>query len=155
MDPKVLYWTFAFLNMGLVVALALRAMFQVQDGNPQAHRRSMLLAAALVVGFVVSYGFKLAFLGREDLSLWSARDINILRFHESCVAMMLIGGGFAMRFGTRLRATRSFTLSAEDPVADEGLVKRHRIAGRVGLLGALLGFLSSGFVLAGMYARLG
>ncbi|MDP6981076.1 MAG: DUF420 domain-containing protein [Myxococcota bacterium] len=154
MDAKVLYWTFAFANMGVIVALALRAMGVVKAGNPELHRRLMLGAAALVVGFVVSYAFKLYFLGREDLSFWSARDINILRFHESCVLVMLVGGGLAILWGGHLRKTRLFTRNPEDPRPDPTTLKRHRLAGRFGLVGALLGFVSAGFVLAGMFARL-
>ncbi len=154
-DPKVLYWTFAFANMGVVVALALRAMTVVRAGNPELHRKLMLGAAALVVGFIVSYGFKLQFLGREDLTLWSRWDTNILRFHESCVLVMLIGGGLAIPWGGRLRKTRLFTRNPEDPAPDPATSKRHRVAGRFGLVGAVLGFVSAGFVLAGMFARSG
>ncbi len=155
MDPKVIYWTFAFLNMGVVVGVAVRAMLAVKAGQPERHRKLMLISAGLVVAFVVSYVFKLIFLGREDLATWSARDLNILRFHEMCVLAMVVGGGAAIWLGSRLKPTRVFTRNAEDPIPDAALLGRHRLAGRVGMGGAVLGFVSAGFVLAGMYARLG
>ncbi|MCP5042874.1 MAG: hypothetical protein GY944_17760 [bacterium] len=155
MDPRVLYWTFAFINMGFVIGLAVFGTREILHGHPTRHRVMMIASAGLVVAFIVSYAFKLQFLGREDLSAWSARDINVLRFHETCVLAMVVGGGLALLLGHRLRATRRFTLDVEDPRPDPVLVRRHRLAGRVAIVGAALGFVSAGFVLAGMYARLG
>lgn len=155
MDARVLYWTFAFVNMGFVVGLSLFGWREISRRRPTRHRAMMLASAALVVAFVVSYALKLQLLGREDLGTWSARDLNVLRFHESCVLVMLVGGGLALHFGRRLRATRVFTRDAGSPAPDHRLAARHRMAGRLALAGAGLGFVSAGFVLAGMYARLG
>lgn len=155
MDPKVLYWTFAFSNMGLVVGLGLYGASQLKAGNPRRHRAMMITATCLVVGFVISYACKLYFLGREDLSVWSNLAIWVLRFHETCVLTMVVGGGLGLRWGKQLRATRSFSLNPEDPLAENLLVQRHRRAGQVALAGASLGFVSAGFVLAGMYLRTG
>ena len=137
------------------MAFAVRAMVAVKSGRPEQHRKWMWAAASLVIGFVASYALKLFFLGREDLSVWSARDVNILRFHETCVLVMLVGGGLAFRFGGKLRTTRVFTRNDEDPLPDANLIARHRLAGRLGIGGTVLGFISAGFVLAGMYQRLG
>jgi len=154
LDPKVLYWTGAFVNMGFVVGLALTGMAQPKAGFPRRHRALMISASCLVVGFVVSYAFKLHFLGREDLSVWSSTAISILRFHEMCVLTMILAGGLALHWGRQLRATRSFTRDRADEPADEVLRRRHVRAGQATLGGAVLGFVSAGFVLAGMYARL-
>jgi hypothetical protein len=78
-----------------------------------------------------------------------------LRVHELCVAAMLLGGvvaGFRawqMRewVGTRLR-------SVVRPSAPIELA-RHRAAGWLAVLGALLGVLTAGAVLVGMYTRAG
>ena len=155
MDPKVLYWTFAFINMGFVVGLASYGFVQLKGGNPSRHRAMMITATCLVSGFIVSYLFKLQFLGREDLSIWSGAAILILRFHETCVLTMVIAGGLALRWGRQLRETRSYSLNLEDPLAESPLVRRHHRAGQVALSSAALGFTSAGFVLAGMYARMG
>ena len=154
MDPKVIYWTFAFINMGFVVGLSLYGVTQIRAGNPARHRVMMLGASCLVVGFLVSYVFKLQFLGREDLSVWSDFAVSTLRFHETCVLVMVVGGGLAIRWGSRLRGTRLFSLNAEDPLPEPSLLVRHRRAARAALIGAGLGFASAGFVLAGMYARM-
>ena len=154
LDPKVIYWTFAFINMGFVVGLSLYAVAQIRAGNPARHRRMMLIASSLVVGFLVSYGLKLEFLGREDLSVWSDVAVWTLRFHECCVLVMVVGGALALRWGSRLRATRLFSLNSDDPAPDSSLLTRHRFAGRTAVVGAGLGFVSAGFVLAGMYARM-
>ena len=53
------------------------------------------------------------------------------------------------------RTTRVFTRNDEDPLPDANLIARHRLAGRLGIGGTVLGFISAGFVLAGMYQRLG
>jgi len=144
MDPKVLYWTFAFVNMGFVVGLGLYAVSQLKAGYPGRHRRMMISAAGLVLGFIISYLFKLQFLGREDLSTWSTTSTSILRFHETCVMFMVVGGGLALRWGRQLRATRSFSLNPDDPLADTLLARRHRRAGQVALAGASLGFVWPG-----------
>jgi len=154
MDPKVLYWTFAFINMGFVVGLGVYGAKQLEAGRPSRHRLLMITATCLVLGFLVSYVFKLQFLGREDLTLWSRFWVSVLRFHESCVLVMVIGGGLALYWGKQLRATRSFSLNPEDPQAENSLARRHKRAGGVALVGASLGFLSAGVVLAGMYSRM-
>ena len=153
-DPKVLFWTGAFINMSVVVGLAIYGVKQLRDGFPSRHRSLMITASMLVVGFILAYVLKLVFLGREDLSVWSQAAVWTLRFHETCVLTMVVGGVLALRWGSQLCTTRSFTLNPDDPEADPALVNRHRRAGRTAVIGAVLGLLSSGFVLMGMYARL-
>jgi uncharacterized membrane protein YozB (DUF420 family) len=155
MDPKVLFWTGAFINMGFVVGLGFYGASQLKAGNPSRHRAVMITATCLVLGFIVSYACKLQFLGREDLSVWSSTAIATLRFHEACVLTMVVGGGLALRWGKQLRVTRAFSLNPEDPSAENSLVRRHHRAGQAALTGASLGLISAGFVLAGMYARVG
>ena len=83
MDAKIVYWTGAFINFGLITALAIRGVRQIRRGDLVRHRRSMLTCVALVGAFLVSYGVKLAVLGRENLAAWSGLDRGILRFHPS------------------------------------------------------------------------
>jgi uncharacterized membrane protein YozB (DUF420 family) len=154
LDPKVLFWTGAFINMNVVVGLAIFGVKRLREGFPSRHRSLMITASLLVVGFILAYVLKLVFLGREDLSVWSQAAVWTLRFHETCVLTMVVGGALALRWGSQLSTTRSFTLNPEDPEADPALVNRHRRAGRTAVIGAALGLASSGFVLQGMYARL-
>ena len=154
MEPKVLYWTGAFINLGFVVGIALFGLAQLKAGRPARHRKMMITSACLVVGFLLSYGVKLFVLGREDLSVWSSAAIWTLRFHETCILIMIVAGCLGFNWGRQLHSTRNFTLVATDEFAPEGLGTKHKRAGIAALGGAVLGLLSSGFVLAGMYSRL-
>jgi uncharacterized membrane protein YozB (DUF420 family) len=154
MDPKVLYWTGALANMALITVLATRGVRQAKRGEIPAHRRSMLTCVALVVAFLVSYGLKLVFLGREDLESWGGLYVNTLRFHETCVLVMIVGGGIALHRARAMRGTRNRTRDAADPAAPAAVVRLHHRAGRAGIAGLVLAVLSASVVLAGMYARM-
>ncbi len=71
MDAKLVYWTAAMINFVALAGFARAGWQQVKRGDIAAHKRSMTIATCLVVGFLVSYGVKLAFLGREQMALWS------------------------------------------------------------------------------------
>jgi uncharacterized membrane protein YozB (DUF420 family) len=154
-DAGVLYWTGAFANMLVVAGLAVHGVRCARRRELQRHARAMRGAALLVGLFLLSYVAKVALLGREARDRWSPQALGTLRFHELCVFAMLIAGALALTLGTRLRRTRLFTADADDPPAAVALRRRHRLAGRVALAGALLGAASAGLVLAGMYARSG
>jgi uncharacterized membrane protein YozB (DUF420 family) len=101
----------------------------------------MLSAAALVALFVVSYVAKVWLLGREPLELWDARYVFVLRFHETCVLVMVLAGLRAIWLGSRS--------GFGDPVR----ARSHRRAGRTALVSAGLGVASASYVLLGMYER--
>jgi uncharacterized membrane protein YozB (DUF420 family) len=155
MDPRLAYWTFALLDMGAVVFFAIRGVRAVRRKAFARHRRSMLTAAVLVALFVLSYGLKLAVLGREDRASWGALSIWVLRIHELCVFTMLATGAVTLSRALRLRRTRNFTQDPQDPAAPAQIVRWHRGAGRTAVTAALLGFLLAVLVLAGMYRRAG
>ncbi len=152
MDPKVLYWTGALLNMAAMFGFMLVGVRHIRRGRVAEHRRALLIAAALVIAFILSYGLKLSFLGREDLSLWSPVAIWTLRFHETCVLGMLVSGGLALRRGWVLSHTRALLEGGPDPLPAQ--LQRHRRVGRFAILSAGLALLSAGGVLIGMYSRL-
>jgi len=154
MDAKVVYWTGALINMAVLAGLASIGVRQARRGDYARHRRSMIAAIALVIAFIASYALKLVLLGREDLSTWSAFSINTLRFHESCVLVMVIAGGLALARGRRLARTSLVDSSADAPVAQPEMIARHRLAGRIAVGAARLAFASAAVVLAGMYSRL-
>ena len=91
-----MFWTGAFANMSLVVVLMVVAVRSVRTGNVTRHKRAMLGAMALIVGFLLAYPMKLAILGREDLTVWSTAAVRTLYFHEACVMTMLAAGIFAL-----------------------------------------------------------
>ena len=154
MDAKVLYWTAALVDLGIVAGAALRGVARIRRGDVAGHRRSMLLAAWLVVAFLVSYVFKVAFLGHEDLSTWSAFYVQTLRLHETCVLAMLLAGAVALTRARRMRGSRNVTHDPADPPAPASTARWHRRAGWTGVVGALAGLATAGIVLSGMYARL-
>lgn len=155
MDPKLWFWTAAWLNMAAIVALACFGIAAIRSGKVARHRLCMKSAAWLVVAFVASYVAKLAWLGREALSTWSATALWSLRFHEACVLAMVVGGATALLRARRMRGTFNVTRHPGDPHAAPDTVRWHHRAGWLAAAGAGLGFASAGFVLMGMYDRAG
>jgi uncharacterized membrane protein YozB (DUF420 family) len=154
MDPKVIYWTGALINMALLTGFVIAGVRQVKRGEVERHRRSMLIAASLVVAFILSYVGKVAYLGREELAVWSGAARNTLRFHELCVLAMVIAGGHAIYLGRKLRASSLVSDDPNAPAPDPKQHRRHKLAGRVAGVAAVLGFASAAFVLVGMYGRM-
>jgi uncharacterized membrane protein YozB (DUF420 family) len=154
-DARLLYWTAAQLNLTAIVGLVVLGVQRIRQGQPEAHRRCMLSAASLVALFLVSYLFKLAFLGHEDLDSWSQGDVRLLQLHEVCVMLMVVSGSAALVLGRSLRHSRIFTRDPADASADAATLRRHRIAGRAAIAGALFGWALAGLVLLGMYGRSG
>ena len=140
-DPKLAYWTAALANMLAIVALAGFAVARVRRREIAGHRRLMLVAAALVAVFLVSYLAKVWLLGREQLELWDPQYVYTLRFHETCVAVMVLAG------------SRALWLGAKSGFSDPVRARSHRRAGRTALVAVLLGVASAGYVLFGMYER--
>jgi arylsulfatase A-like enzyme/uncharacterized membrane protein YozB (DUF420 family) len=151
MDAKLLFWTGALVNLGVILVCVARGVAAIRRRDVRRHRRSMLGAAALVGLFLAAYAAKVVWLGREDRSLWTRLDYAVLYVHELCVAAMLVGGavaGFrAWRFLPRLGP--SLEIPA-DPLPGR---LAHRRAGCTAAVGALLAFVTAGGVLAGMFGR--
>jgi len=152
-DPALTYWTAAFANLSLVVALAVAGVRRIRRRLARGHRRMMLTAVSLVGLFLVSYVVKVLALGREDRSAWSQACLWTLYVHEACVAAMLAAAAVA------LERARSFgPLQDGDPPAPEAPARSrrvHRRAGWVAVSASALALLSAAALLAGMYARVG
>jgi uncharacterized membrane protein YozB (DUF420 family) len=155
MDPRLLYWTGALVNMAVIVAFALSGVRHRRRGDVLRHRRNMLVSASLIALFLLSYVLKLIFLGREHVEVWSADAVWTLRVHEACVLVMLVGGVIAGGRARRLARTRNATLAPEDPPAPLVVVRWHRGAGRAAVAAAVLALLTAALVLAAMYRRAG
>ena len=155
MDGKLVFWTAAFLNMAAIVVLAGLGVRARRLGAIARHRRAMLTAAGLVALFLLAYALKLPLLGREDTASWSTADLWLLRVHELCVAVMLLAGALAASRARRLSRTRNATRRPEDPLAAPRTVRWHRGPGWTAVAAAVLGFLTAGLVLLGMYERAG
>lgn len=155
MDANLVFWCLALLDLAAVVLCAGLGVLRARAGDIAGHRRRMLGAVTLIGFFLLAYLLKLIGLGREDRSAWTSLDNTVLYFHESFVLMMLLGGGVAL---WRARGFRA--LLDEDgrlPEDGESLPggERHRRAGRVAFLGALLAFVCAVGVLVGMFSRAG
>lgn len=153
MDPKLLFWTAALVDLGVLCGFALFGLRYARRGEIARHQRAMKIASSLVVIFLVAYAFKLMLLGREDMSVWSGLDVWILRIHEVFVLQMVIAGIVAWIKSRRLVGTRLVTHEAADPVPDSRDVRIHKIAGRTAVIGAILGFVMAVGVLIGMFGR--
>jgi uncharacterized membrane protein YozB (DUF420 family) len=153
MDPKLAFWTAALVNLMVIVVLVTVGIHNIRRGRVAIHRRCMKTSAWLVAGFLGSYALKLAFLGREQLSVWSPAAIWNLRFHEVCVLTMVVAGSIALFRGRQMRATRNVTRAPNDPIAPEEIVRWHHRAGWSAAVGAGLGFATAIFVLVGMFDR--
>ena len=151
MDPKLLYWTGALVNLLVIVGCVGFGVRAIRRGELRRHRRLMLAAASLVGLFLVSYVFKVAVLGKEDRSLWTGVDYAVLYVHELCIAAMLLGGGIAAFRAWRFRAA----LGAGPGLPPEPVPggDAHRRAGWIAVVGAALAFVTAAGVLAGMFAR--
>jgi putative membrane protein len=152
-NPKLAYWTLALANLAIVVACGVRGIGAIRRGEVRTHRRMMLTASALVALFLVSYLAKVAWLGKEDRSGWTAFDHAILGIHELCIAAMLVAGGVALfrawRFQPKLLP--GWTI----PPGADALPGRaqHRRAGKIAGWSGALAFATAIGVWAGMIWR--
>ena len=157
MDPKVVFWTGAWLNLLVAVLLMTSAVRAVRRGEVLLHRRRMLTAGSLVLLFLAGYGTKLLLFGREQLYLWNAFYVWTLRFHEVCIFFWLAGGLTALFLAWRLRLAEA--PDGSHSVYELPLVlarlRLHRRAGRTAWYASWLALISSAVVLYGMYARTG
>jgi len=155
MDPKLLFWTAALVNLGVLCGFALYGVLFARRGEIARHRRAMKTASWMIFAFLGAYVLKVMVLGREDQSLWTLLDVWVLRVHELFVVFMLVGGGVAWRQSRKLVGTRIVTHDPADPPPDPGVLRVHRIAGRTAVISSVLAFLMAIGVLAGMVARSG
>jgi uncharacterized membrane protein len=153
MDPKLLFWAAALVDLGALCAVALFGVRCARRGEIARHRRAMKIASLLVLGFLVAYGLKIQLLGREDMAVWSTLDVWVLRIHELFVLQMLGGGTIAWLQARKLVGSRLVTHDPADPIPDPRTCRIHRIAGRTAVVGATLAFVGAIAVFAGMVGR--
>lgn len=152
MKANLVYWTAALANLAVIVGCGTRGVAAIRRGEVRTHRAMMLVSTALVVLFLVSYLLKVAWLGREDRSAWTALDFAILYTHELCIVAMLVAGAIALfralRFSARLQP--GWTIP---PGADLPGRAQHRRAGTVAKWSGALAFVTAIGVWAGMLLR--
>ncbi len=146
MDPKLIFWTGALLPTTGAVGCALVGWRAIRQGAVERHRRYMNAAIVCIAAFLLSYIFKVLFLGKEDFELWSAGELTLLRIHETFVLAMIVAGTVARVVARRLSPGRR-------PVAGPDVRKRHRWAGRSAVVLSLFALATAAMVLAGMYQR--
>ncbi len=153
MDPKLIFWTAALVNLGVLCGFALFGMRFARRGEIARHQRAMKIASSLVVLFLVSYVVKLLILGRENMAIWSTVDVWVLRIHEVFVFQMILAGSVAWVQSRKLLRTKLVTHDPADPAPNSRVVRIHRLAGRTAVVGAVLSFVMAAAVLIGMYLR--
>jgi uncharacterized membrane protein YozB (DUF420 family) len=139
MDPKLIFWALALANMAAILLLAGRGWWCIRKGDVAGHLRAMYGAAALVLLFLVAYGGKVLWIGKEDLAAWSASRLAMLRLHEVFVTGMLLAG-----IGARLWVRRRGT--GRGPAVSP----RHALAGRTALVAGALALITAALVFVGM-----
>jgi len=87
------------------------------------------------------------------MSVWTTLDVWVLRIHELFVMQMLLGGSLAWIQGRKLLATRLVTHDPTDPMPDPETLRIHKIAGRTGVIGAVLACVMAIGILIGMFLR--
>jgi len=154
MNPSLIFWTAALLDLLAVTALTAVGVRAIRRSQLARHRRCMKSAAALVTCFLGAYPLKLLWLGREPLSEWSAEAVSILRIHEICVLAMTATGLAALIFSRAMHPNRNRLIQLPDaPLAPQRTLRRHRVAGWTAAIGAGLALLTAAKVLLGMYER--
>ena len=152
MDAKLVFWTLALVNLAVMVGCTLVGVRRIRAKDVRGHRRMMLTAASLVVLFLVAYGIKVVTLGHEDKSRWTSLDYTVLYVHETCIAVMLLAGGYA---GYRALRFRRSLPEGDLPPAERRLADRrdHRRAGWAAAVASALAFVTAAGVLVRMYGR--
>ena len=151
MSGTLWFWSAALANLGVIVACGVSGVRAVRRGDVRRHRARMATCAALVGVFLAAYAAKVAWLGREDRSAWSALDHAVLYVHELCIAAMLGGGAIALWRAWRFRRALAPGPSLPPEPLPGGA--QHRAAGRVAIWAGLLAFLTAIGVWAGMWLR--
>ena len=153
MDPKLLFWAAALVNLGVLCGIALFGVRYARRGEIARHKRAMKISSLLILAFIGAYVLKVVFLGREDQSTWTLLDVWVLRIHELFVLFMLGGGSVAWIQGRKLSGTRLVTHDPDDSAPDPRVLRTHRLAGRIAVIGSVLAFVMAIGVLGGMFAR--
>lgn len=153
MDPKLLFWAAALVNLAVLCGFALYGVRYARSGEIARHRRAMKIASWLIVAFLLAYVLKVVFLGKEDQSVWTLFDVWVLRIHELFIVFMIGAGTVAWTKARKLVATRLVTHDPNDPLPDPKVVKTHRIAGRTAVISSILALVMAIGVFAGMIAR--
>jgi uncharacterized membrane protein YozB (DUF420 family) len=155
MDPKLVYWTGALVDLGVALGCAAQGWRLARRRQFASHRRWMLAACWLVAAFLASYVLKVFLLGREQLELWDARYVRALEIHETFVTAMLACGIGALVQARRLGLPRGPDSLPIEPRRLARGVRTHRWLGRTAAVASGGGFVTAGYVLWGMYERAG
>jgi len=152
MNANLAFWVYAYALTTAAIVIGLRGAWLARKKELVRHRKHMNLACNLILFFVVSYLFKVLFLGREDKSDWSAFHFTVLIIHEGFIFLMLIAGGSARWLAFKFRDTVPQP-TAELPEPLQRMRRRHAWLGKATLALALLAVITASVVLQGMFAR--
>ena len=139
MDPKLVFWSLAFIDMGAVIACAALGWRRIQQGDVAGHKRCMGWAGFLLFAFLLAYCFKVPLVGKEDTSGWSSLQVWVLRLHETWVAVMLLSGLAAWRSAHAFVALRA-SAAGGLVVGSHRQGLSHRLVGYTAFVSAGLAF---------------
>jgi len=150
MTAKLWFWLYAWVVTMNILGSAVYGVRQAQKDDLFAHRRWMNISCWLVALFVVSYVFKVVFLGKEDLNTWKDSYVIVLRIHELFIGIMLFAGGMGRWLAHRFRDSLAAT-QVDEPTA--AMRRRHTVLGKITLLAASAALITASFLIYGMLER--
>jgi uncharacterized membrane protein YozB (DUF420 family) len=150
MSWNLIFWFYAYGLTMLALLLAFLGISAVRKGNIKRHHQFLNFACNLIVFFVISYVFKMIFLGREDKSDWGMYYKTVLYIHEALIATMLITGIRGRWLAFKFRDT---LYQGEVTEAQAKMRRQHRLMGKWCVYSATFALITASVILYGMVQR--
>lgn len=150
MNSNLIFWFYAYAVTVCALVFAFRGVGRAKKGQLEAHRKDMIRACNLIILFVLSYVFKVLFLGREDKSSWESTYLWILYIHEALIGLMLVTGVWARILAAKLATTLT------DPNPSDMILtlrRKHAKIGRTCIIAAVCALFTAAIILYGMWQR--
>lgn len=150
MTWNLIFWFYAYGLTFVALFLAYTGVAAVRKGDLARHRALLNMACSLIIFFVISYVFKMVFLGREDKSEWDVIYKIVLYIHEALIATMLVTGAWARWLAFKFRDS---LFAQQLPTEHEAMRQKHRTLGLWCIYSATLALLTASVILYGMVQR--
>lgn len=150
MNWNLVFWFYAYGLTMLALLMAYTGVGAAKRGELARHKALLNFACNLILFFVVSYVFKMLFLGREDKSTWTLSYKIVLYIHEALIATMLVTGARARWLAHKFRDS---VFAQQLPDEHIGMRKQHRLMGKICIYAATFALLTASVILYGMVQR--